>query len=81
MLGERGAVYPYLVFWIAVVFGAFVWIVFNEIILRIGDWVATGATADYGFTWPVLITFCRLTPVVVLIGAFVWAVMQAHREG
>jgi len=77
---ERGAVFPYLIFWVIVVFCAVIWIVFNEIILHVGDWAATTGT-ESGFTWPILTALCRATPMVVLIGAFVWAVVQSHREG
>ncbi len=79
--GERGAVYPYLVFWIGVVFFALIWIAFNEVILHVGDWQASSAEGDPGFTWAILITLCRSTPWVVLFGAFVWAVVVSHREG
>ena len=75
---ERGAVYPYLIFWIGIVFFAFVWIVFNEVILHVNDLVAVGS--DSGGTWGVLLTLYRLTPVVILLGLFVWAVVQGHRE-
>ena len=78
--GERGAVYPYLIFWIGVVFLAFVWIIFNEVILRVGDWVSTTGT-DTGSTWGILMGLYRLTPAVLLFGLFIWAVVQGHKEG
>lgn len=77
-LDEQGAVYPYLVFWIVVVFSALIWIVFNEIILELGSWHADFGSPT-GFTWGVLVILCRATPVVILLGAFVWAVVQSHR--
>ena len=78
-LGERGAVYPYLVFFVIVVFSAIIWIVFNELILHIGDWHATAGGEDTGFTWPFLVSLCRFTPAVILLGAVVWAIVQSHR--
>ena len=77
---ERGAVYPYLVFWIGAVFFALVWIVFNEVILHVGDWQAT-STVSPGSTWSILITLCRATPMIILLGTFTWAVVVSHREG
>ena len=78
--GERGAVYPFLIFWVGVVFFALIWIAFNEIILHVGDWHAT-AGEDTGSTWSILITLNRFTPAIVLFGMFVWAVVVSHREG
>lgn len=78
---ERGAVYPYLIFWVIIVFCALVWIIFNEVVLHIGDWVSTGATESSGGTWPILITLCRATPMIIILGSFIWAVVQSHREG
>jgi len=78
---ERGAVYPYLLFWVVIIFCAVVWIAFNEILLHVGDWVSTGATEDPGFTWPILLTLYRMTPMVIILGAFIHAVVQSHREG
>lgn len=77
---ERGAVYPYLMFWIVVIVGALIWIVFNEVILRVGDWVSIGTTEDPGFTWPILLTLFRMTPIIIALSAFVWAVVQSHRH-
>lgn len=77
--GERGAAYPYLMFWIVIVFCALVWILVNEVILHVGDWV-TGMT-DPGFTWPILMTLWRMTPMIIILSTFVWAVITSHREG
>lgn len=78
---EHGAVYPYLMFWIVIIFCAFIWIAFNEVILHVGDWQATSATEDPGFTWAILLTLFRATPMVIILGSFIWAVVQSHREG
>ena len=75
-----GAVYPYLIFWIGVAFLALVWIIFNEVVLFTSDWVSSIGT-DTGSTWGILMTLYRLTPMVLLLGLFVWAVVQSHREG
>ena len=77
---NRGAIYPYLIFWIGLVLWAIIWIVFNEVILHVGEWHATMGE-DPGFTWSILLTLCRTTPMIILIGAFVWAVVVSHREG
>lgn len=79
--GERGAVYPYLIFWIVVIFAALVWIMFNEMVLHVGDWVTASATEDSGFTWPILMTLWRMAPMVIILATFVWAVVSSHREG
>jgi len=78
---EHGAVYPYIVFWIIIIFAALCWIAMNEVILHVGDWVSTGATESSGGTWPILITLFRMTPVVIILCSFLWAVVQSHREG
>ena len=80
-LGERGAVYPYLLFFVVVIVCALVWIVFNEMILHVGTWASTSATEDPGGTWLILMTLYRMTPMVIILGAFTWAVVQSHREG
>jgi hypothetical protein len=77
---ERGAVYPYLMFFIIVVFCALVWIAFNEVILHVDRWAITRATAPHGGTWPILLTLYRMTPLVVILSAFVWAVVKSHRD-
>jgi len=77
---ERGAVYPYLMFWVVVIICALVWIVFNEVILHVGTWVSASATGDPGFTWTTLLTLYRITPIIVILSAFVWAVVQSHRH-
>ena len=77
---ECGAVFPYLMFWIVIVFCALIWIFFDEVLLRVGDWAATGMTEDPGSTWTILVTMFRATPLVILLGAFVYAVVQSHRD-
>jgi len=77
---EQGAVYPYLIFLVGIVFFALIWIIFNEIILHVGEWQATSAQGDPGFTWPILINLCRFTPAIILIASFIWAVVVSHRE-
>lgn len=79
-LDARGSVVPYLTFWIAVVLLALVWIVFNEVVLRVGDWVAIGATEDPGSTWLILLMLYRMAPMIVILSTFVWAVVQSHRH-
>jgi len=78
---ERGAVYPYLLFWVVIIFCAIVWIAFNEVLLHVGDWVSTGATESTGGTWPILLTLYRMCPMVIILSTFIWAVVQSHREG
>lgn len=77
---ERGAVYPYLLFWVVVVVCALVWIVFNEMILHVSDWVSTSATESSGGTWEILLTLFRMSPLVIILSTFVWAVVRSHRS-
>lgn len=76
---ERGAVYPYLMFWIVIIFCGFIWIAMNEVILNVGDWQITSATEDPSFTWPILLTLFRMTPMVIILSTFIWAIVQSHR--
>jgi hypothetical protein len=75
---ERGSAIAYMSFLVIVIVGALVWIAMNELILHVGDWVSASGAANGG-TWNDLIILNRITPVIVLISSFTWAVVKAHR--
>lgn len=75
---ERGSATAYLTFVAIVIIGALVWIAVNEFVLHIGDWAAAAGAADGG-TWANILVLVRLTPIIVLLAAFTWAVVQSHR--
>lgn len=77
---EIGSAVAYMSFLVIVIVGALVWIGMNEIVLHVGDWVSTSG-ADNGGVWTDLILLNRITPIVVLISSFMWAVVKAHRAG
>lgn len=77
---ERGSAAAYLAFLAIVIIGAIVWIALNEFVLYVGDWVATTGTEDGG-TWAALLVLMRMTPIVILISAFTWAIVRAHKGG
>jgi len=77
---ERGVVIAYLTTFFAIVAVALFWIIMNEMLLQIGNWVNTGATESFGSTYNILITLWRATPIVLLFGAVFWAILQAHRS-
>lgn len=77
---ERGSATAYLTFVAIVIIGAITWIMINELVLHVGDWAAASGAADGG-TWANILVLVRLTPVVVLLAAFTWAVVKAHRAG
>lgn len=76
---ERGAVYPYLMFWVVIIVCAFMWIAFNEMILHVADWVSASATQADGGTWEILLSLYRATPVVIILSTLMWAILQSHR--
>lgn len=76
---ERGAVYAYLTFWIVVVICGLIWGIFNEMVLHVSDWATASATQATGGTWEILLTLYRLSPMVVILSAFIWAVVQSHK--
>lgn len=77
---ERGVVIAYLTTFFIIIAVALFWIVMNEMLLRIGDWANTGATESFGFTHNILILLWRATPIVLLFGSVMWAILQAHRS-
>jgi hypothetical protein len=76
---ERGSTHPYLMFWAVVIVIALVWIVFNEMIMHVNDWVSNSASVSDGGLWEIMITLFRFTPVVILLSALTWAIVQSHR--
>lgn len=74
-MDERGAVFPFIMFFVVVGLCGFMWVVFNEVILHVGDIV----TSDTGFAGPILLGLYRITPAALIVAAFIWAVIQAHR--
>lgn len=77
---ERGSAIAYMSFLVIVIVGALVWIAMNELVLHVGDWVSASGAADGG-TWNDLILLNRITPVIILLASFTWAVVKSHREG
>ena len=77
---EQGVVIAYLTTFFTIVAVALFWIIMNEMLLKIGSWVATGSTESFGGTYNILITLWRATPIVLLFGAVFWAILQAHRS-
>jgi len=78
---DAGSASAFLMFGAIVVLGALVWILFNEVVLHVGDWVNTSALYSNGGVWSVLVTMLRLTPVVILIASLVWAIVRTHEGG
>jgi len=76
---QRGSAAAYLVFLAIVVIGAFAWILVNEMVLHVGDWVDLDANEDNGGVWDTLVIMLRFTPVVIMLAAFVWAIVQGHQ--
>lgn len=77
---QRGVVIAYLTVFFCVIAVAIIWLIFNEIILSVGSWSTAYATESMGSTYSILIMLWRCTPIVMLLGAIMWAIIQAHKH-
>lgn len=79
MKDQKGIVIAYITVFIVVIMVAIVWIIFNEVILNVSNYATEHTTESYGDTLTILITFWRATPVVLLLGAVMGALREAHK--
>ena len=77
---QRGLVFAYIMV-LAVVLGvAIMWIIFNEVVLHLGDIVETYGSASGKDVWAVIVLCWRALPFILIIGAILWAILRATRE-
>ena len=77
---EKGVVIAYFTAIFIVIAVAVIWLIFNELILNVGNLATTQFTESMGSTYSILITLWRATPIVMLFGAVMWAILKAHRS-
>jgi len=77
---QRGVVIAYFTVFFIVIGVALIWIIFNEVLLRAGEWATAYATESFGSTYNILIYIWRATPFVLLLGAIAWAILKAHQH-
>lgn len=79
MKDERGIVIAYITVFIVLIIVSLIWICMNEVILRVSDYATEQTTESYGDTFNILIMLWRATPVVLLLGAVMGALREAHK--
>jgi len=80
MTDERGAFPAALGIVMMIVLVGIMWSVFNEAILRVGEWSSAFPAERYGGVDQFLIFAWRITPFVFLIAGVLWGVLKAHRS-
>lgn len=77
---QRGLVFAYITVLGVVVGIGVCWIIFNEVVIHIGDVVETLGTSQGIDIWHLIVFLWRILPVVLILGAFLWAILLATRE-